>query len=82
MEHCKTFGDGLDQPKNFKLINDIQDYIFETIRNEILKNIGLNQMIVPINIIITFNYYGLFQYILAQYGYSYLFTLIFWLSLL
>lgn len=64
-------------------MNDIQDYIFEYLKDKFLKYVNASKNIIYIvNTIVSLDGYMIIKMLLKHYGLSYLANLIFWLSLL
>jgi len=64
-------------------MNDIQDYIFEYLKDKFLKYVNASKNIIYIvNTIVSLDGYMIIKMLLKHYGLSYLVNLIFWLSLL
>jgi len=73
----------LVREKDFKLIDDIQDYILEYLKDKFLKYINASKNIIYIvNTIVSLDGFMIIKMLLKHYGLSYLVNWIFWLSLL
>jgi hypothetical protein len=71
---------GLSQ--DFKLIESVYDFIFDYLRNEFIKRLGLPLRIVSaINTVANLNGWTLLQMLLAKYGYAKFMSWLFWVSL-
>lgn len=73
----------LVRKKDFKLINDIQDYIFEYLKNKFLKSLNVsNKIIKVINTVMSLDGFMILTLLLKKFGYAYLINWLFWLSLI
>jgi hypothetical protein len=73
----------LVREKDFKLIDDIQDYILEYLKDKFLKYINASKNIIYIvNTIVSLDGFMIIKMLLKHYSMAYLASWIFWLSLL
>jgi len=73
----------LVQQEDFKLIESVYDFIFDYLRTEFLKKLGIPLRIISaINTVANLSGWSIIQMVLEKFGYAKFINYVFWFSMI